>query len=206
MSSLKIKGGIPLKGEITSVPNKNSVLKIIPACVLTDGPVTISNVPRSSSVRVMLRIFRGLGGKVAYLGKGKIRLDATGVKKSVIPVELAEKERASVMFLGPLLARFGKAAISTSGGCKLGNRPLDAMFQGLKALGVKIDTDKGYKLSTRKLKGNENIWLIEASVTGTENLILAAVKASGKTIIYNAASEPHTQNLCKFLTSLGARI
>jgi len=108
--------------------------------------------------------------------------------------------------LGPLLSRFGKAEIGNSGGCKLGNRPLDTMFQGLKAQGVKIEGEDGYKMRTKGLVGNDNIWLIEASVTGTENLILAAVKAKGKTVVYNAACEPHTQDLCNFLVSIGAKI
>lgn len=206
MASFKIKGGIPLKGQVSSVPNKNSILKLIPACILTDETIILHNVPKSSSVRVMLRIFRNLGGKVAYLKDNVVRLNASSIDKYRIDKELAEKERASFMFLGPLLARFGKAEIGASGGCKLGNRPLDAMFQGLKSLGVKIDKKTGYKLFTKGLIGSKDIWLIEASVTGTENIILAAVKANGTTVIYNAACEPHTQDLCRFLVSIGAQI
>jgi UDP-N-acetylglucosamine 1-carboxyvinyltransferase len=206
MSSIKIQGGVPLKGTIESEPNKNSVLKIIPACLLAREPVTLHNVPKSSSVRVMLRIFRSLGGKVKYLKGNSIILNPTKVKKYTIDDDVAIKEKASLMFISPLLARFGKAQIGGYGGCKLGNRPLDAMFQGLKSLGVKVEGDKCYKMHTKGLKGNSNIWLIEASVTGTENLIMAAVLAEGKTVIYNAACEPHTQDLCNFLVSLGANI
>ncbi|MBN2015857.1 UDP-N-acetylglucosamine 1-carboxyvinyltransferase [Candidatus Dojkabacteria bacterium] len=206
MTSYKIEGGVPLKGEITPVPNKNSILKIIPACILAEKPVTLHNVPKSTAVRIMLRIFRKLGGKVAYLKGSTIRLNAQNIKSYVIDEDLANKERTSLMFSGPLLAKFKRAEIGGSGGCKLGNRPLDTMFQGLSALGVVIDKEKGYKMSTKGLKGREDIWLIEASVTGTENLIIAAVKAEGRTIIYNAACEPHTQDLCNFLVSLGAKI
>ncbi|MBU0975692.1 MAG: UDP-N-acetylglucosamine 1-carboxyvinyltransferase [Patescibacteria group bacterium] len=206
MSSIKIEGGVPLKGKVTPMPNKNSVLKIIPACLLADERVTLHNVPRSSSVRAMLRIFRRLGGKVSYLGNSSIRLNAVSLNKYIISEDLAKHERASFMFLGPLLSRFGKAEIGDSGGCKLGNRPLDAMFQGIRGLGVEIDKDNGYKLQTKGLKGSEPIWLVEASVTGTENLIIAAVKAKGRTIIYNSACEPHTQDLCNFLNSIGAKI
>lgn len=206
MVSYEIHGGIPLKGKVKAAGNKNSILKLIPACILASEPVTLHNVPKSSAVRVLLRIFKSLGGKVGYLKGTSIKLDSSGIKKYTIPDDLAMKERASFMFLGPLLARFKKAEISSAGGCKLGNRPLDTMFQGLEAQGVKIDQKEGYKMSTRGLCGNDNVWLMEASVTGTENLILASVKAKGKTVIYNAACEPHTQDLCNFLVMLGARI
>jgi UDP-N-acetylglucosamine 1-carboxyvinyltransferase len=206
MARIIIKGGKPISGTVTPVANKNSILKLIPAAILADGPVTIHNAPKSSSVRIMLLVFKALGGKVSYLKGNVIRLDPTTINSWLIPEDLAEKERATFMFLGPLVSRFGKAEISDPGGCKLGNRPLDAMFQGLQGLGVKLDKENGYKVYTDGLKGNKNIWLIEASVTGTENLILAAVKAEGRTIIYNAACEPHTQDLCNFLVSVGAQI
>ena len=206
MSSFKIKGGISLKGEVTPMPNKNAILKTIPACVLADEPVVLKNVPKSSSVRVMLRIFKDLGGKVTYLRDKSLKLNPTEINKHIIDGEIAKSERAVFLFLGPLLSRFGEAEIGDSGGCKLGNRPLDAMFQGLKALRVTIDKGNGYKMETKGLVGNEKMWLVEASVTGTETIILAAVKAKGKTVIYNAACEPHTQDLCNFLVSIGAKI
>ncbi len=206
MISYKIEGGKPLNGTVTPMPNKNSIIKIIPACVLADEPVVLHNVPKTSSVRVILNIFKDLGGTVAYLGDNSIRLDSSGINKHEISQKLASKERASFLFLSPLLSRFKKASIGDSGGCKLGNRPLDAMFQGLSDLGVEIDKKKGYSLSADQLRGNEDIWLIEASVTGTETILLAAVKAKGKTVIYNAACEPHTQDLCNFLVSIGAKI
>ena len=205
MSSLVIEGGHQLKGTVTPMPNKNSILKIIPAAVLSDGPVTIHNVPKSTSVRVLLQIFKQLGGKVAYLKDNTVRLDGTTIKTSAVDETLAGKERSSFLFLGPLVSRFGKASIRDGGGCKLGNRPLDTLFQGLAGLGVEVDSGDGYKISAKELKGDK-IWLLEASVTGTENLILAAVKAKGTTVIYNAACEPHTQDLCNFLVSVGAKI
>lgn len=205
MLNYKVTGGRPISGEVTPEGNKNSILKIIPACVLTKETVTLTNVPKSSSVRVMLKCFAQLGGKVTYLPNNTVKLNAAGIKTWKIDQELAKQERATLLFLGPLLARFGKGAINTSGGCKLGNRPLDAMFQGLEGLGVKVNKDEGYTVNVDKLKGNK-IWLIEASVTGTENLVLAAVMAKGVTEIYNAACEPHTQDLCNFLVSIGAQI
>lgn len=206
MSSIKIKGGTPLKGTVTPMPNKNSILKLIPAAVLADGPVTLHNVPKSTSVRIMLQVFKQLGGKVAYLPNNSIKLDSSTMHTPDIDEELAMKERATFVFLGALISRFGRASIKDAGGCKLGNRPLDAMFQGLNGLGVEIDKGDGYKLFAKKGLKGDLIWLLEASVTGTENLVIAAVKASGTTVIYNAACEPHTQDLCNFLVSLGARI
>lgn len=206
MSTIKIQGGYPISGKVYPMPNKNSILKLIPAAVLVDGPVTLKNVPKSTSVRILLQIFKQLGGKVAYLADNTIRLDGTTIDTSAIDETLAMKERSSFVFLGPLVSRFGRASIKDGGGCKLGNRPLDAMFQGMRGLGIKVDKGDGYTLSAPILRGNENIWLLEASVTGTENLVLAAVKAKGKTVIYNAACEPHTQDLCNFLVSVGAKI
>jgi UDP-N-acetylglucosamine 1-carboxyvinyltransferase len=207
MSSIKIQGGIPLYGTVVPMPNKNSILKIIPAAVLLDAPVLIHNVPKSTSVLILLQIFKQLGGKVSYPKKGSVRLDGTSINTSAIDEELAMKERSSFVFLGPLISRFGNASIKDGGGCKLGNRPLDAMFKGMVDMGVEVDKNDGYKLESKKsgLKGSD-IWLLEASVTGTENLILAAVKAKGTTTIYNAASEPHTQDLCNFLNAAGANI
>lgn len=206
MSSIRIQGGYPLKGTVKPMPNKNSILKIIPAAVLLDGPVLIHNVPKSTSVRILLQIFKQLGGRVSYPKQGSVRLDGTTINTSAIDEDLAMKERSSFVFLGPLISRFGTASIKDGGGCKLGNRPLDAMFKGMIDMGVEVDKGDGYKLEAKKgLKGS-NIWLLEASVTGTENLILAAVKAKGTTVIYNAASEPHTQDLCNFLNSVGAKI
>lgn len=205
MSSIKIQGGYSLKGTVKPMPNKNSILKIIPAAILAEGPVLIHNVPKSTSVRILIQIFKDLGGKVSYPKEGSIRLDGTTIRTSAVNEELAMKERSSFMFLGPLISRFGDSSIKDGGGCKLGNRPLDTMFKGLEDLGVEIDKGDGYKLKTKGLVGN-TVWLLEASVTGTENLVLAAVKAKGTTTIYNAACEPHTQDLCNFLNSIGARI
>src|SRR5260221_5902789 len=124
MSSLKIEGGHALKGTVYAMPNKNSILKIIPAAVLADSPVTIHNVPKSTAVRILLQIFKQLGGKVAYLKDDSVRLDGTTIQPSAIDEDLAGKERSSFVFLGPLLSRFGSASIKDGGGCKLGNRPL----------------------------------------------------------------------------------
>lgn len=206
MSQLIINGGKSLNGVVNPVANKNSIIKLIPAIILCDEPVIIHNVPMSSSVKLFIDVFKELGGVVEYLNPGIVKFDPRSINKYSIPEELAEKERATFVFLGPLLSKFKKAEIKDPGGCKLGNRPLDTLFQGLKELGVEIDKDNGYKMYTSGLVAKERIWLIEASVTGTENLILGAVKAKGITKIYNAACEPHTQDLCNFLVSVGAKI
>lgn len=206
MSSYKIVGGKPLQGTITPVPNKNSVLPIICACVLTSDTIELDNVPKSSSVRTMLQIYKGLGGKVTYLPNNRLKLNGSEISLHKIDKDIAKKERASLMFLGPLLARLGKAEIADAGGCKLGNRPIDTLYQGLISLGAEFNNANFYELSCERLKGNDDIWLVEASVTGTENLINAAVLAEGTTIINNAACEPHVQDLCNFLNSIGADI
>ncbi len=201
-----IEGGNPLKGTIDAIPNKNSIVAIIPATLIANEPIILSNVPRSTAVRSLFRIYRSLGGKVAYLKDSKIKLDPRPISKFVIDKELAKSERSSNMFLGPLLVRFGKAELGDVGGCKLGQRPVDTLLQGLVDMGATFDPENIFKLSAKEIRGNSNIWLLEASVTGTENLITTAVKAKGITIIYNAACEPHVQDLCNFLISIGAKI
>ncbi len=206
MSSYIIKGGNKIEGEITPIANKNSVLPIICASVLIDEPVTLTNVPRSLSVRRLLKIFRQLGGKVTYKKDGSVVLNGASIKSFEVANEVAKLERASIMFLGPLLARFGRSKISDAGGCKLGARPVDTLINGLVDLGAEIRGNDIYNLTLRREKKDRKIWLQEASVTGTENLIIAAVLLPGVTEIYNAASEPHVQDLCNFLVSAGAKI
>lgn len=205
MSTFKIQGGIPLKGKVTPVANKNSILPIICACVLTNETVTLRNVPKSSSVRVILNLYKKLGGKVAYLPNNTLKLNGSEINSYILDKELSKKERSSFMFLGSLLSRFKKAKISDGGGCKLGNRPIDTLYQGLVELGAKFNPNNYYELHTDRLVGKE-IWLAEASVTSTENLIIAAVLAKGSTKIFNAACEPHVQDLCNFLNHIGADI
>lgn len=207
MSNLIIQGGYQLKGEIYPVPNKNSILPIICACVLVEGPVNIKNVPLTTSVRTLINIFEQLGGSAQYLDNNEIILDSTKINSYKLDSDLAGKERASLMFLGGLTSRFGKAETYSPGGCKLGTRPVDTLLQGLKELGAIISGNKEFIINAPNgLVGNDNIILLEASVTGTENLIIAAVKAEGRTIIYNAASEPHVQDMCNFLVACGAKI
>lgn len=206
MATYKIEGGKPLSGKITPVPNKNSILKLIPAALLTDEPVILHNVPKSSDVRLMLKIVKQLGGKVTYLDDGSsVKIVAKDVNTFEIDEDLSEKAKASVMFMGPLLIRFKKAYMPMPGGCKLGTRPLDAFIDNMVQMGAKYVREKGYYLEAEHLKASK-IWSWFPSVTGTENTILLAVLIPGVTEIYNAASEPHTQDLCNMLNSMGAKI
>lgn len=206
MATYKIEGGKPLSGEITPVPNKNSILKLIPAALLTDEPVIIRNVPMSSDVRLMLKIVKQLGGKVSYLDGGTaVKIVAKDINTWEIDAELSQKAKASVMFMGPLLIRFKKAYMPIPGGCKLGTRPLDAFIDNMVQMGATYVREKGYYIEADHLKA-ARIWSWFPSVTATENTIMLAVLTPGITEIYNAASEPHTQDLCNMLISMGAKI
>lgn len=205
MATYKITGGVPLKGTVEPVPNKNSILKLIPAALLTQETVTIHNVPMSSDVRIMIKILRQLGVKVSYLSGGSLKITAKEITTYEMDPDLSQKLKTSVMFMGPLLMRLGKAYMPIPGGCKLGTRPLDAFLENMVQLGAKYVRDKGYFLEAGKLKGKRfTSWF--PSVTATENIIMMAVLTPGVTEVFNAASEPHTQDLCNMLVSMGARI
>ncbi|MEI6887450.1 MAG: UDP-N-acetylglucosamine 1-carboxyvinyltransferase [bacterium] len=207
MAKLIVHGGNPLKGTVIPAGNKNSILALIPATILCNAPVKFTNVPSSTSVRIMLEIYSKLGGKVTEIDSKTFELDSTSLDKYTVDETLAIKERASYMFLGPLLKKFGTAEIVDAGGCRLGNRPVDTLFQGLIEMGVVFNqSDTKYSFSVNELTPKPVIWLLEASVTGTENLILTATLCKGKTVIYNAACEPHVQDLCNFINSVGGNI
>jgi len=205
MSSYKIIGGKPLKGEITPSGNKNAALPILAASLLTDEKVILENVPKIRDVRVQLRILKSLGTKIRYSKGNRITLKTPRIKTYKLSKEDVSKSRGSILFIGPLIGRVGKAEIWAPGGCKLGKRPIDNYFFSLEKLNAKLKFDGKYILNGRKLKGTR-IWQEETSVTGTENLIIASVLAEGETEIINAASEPHVQDLCRFLNKMGAKI
>lgn len=207
MSKFIIKGGKPLNGEVRSIGNKNAILKMIPATLLTSEEVTITNVPAISDVKVMLEIMKDLGTTYQYDEQNEVlKLQTQEIKTSRINFALALKLRASNMFLGPVLARLGTVTNVFPGGDKIGTREMNAHFDGFEKLGAKFEkhNDNSFTLSG-KLSGNE-VFLYEPSVTATENIILAAVLAEGETIIKNAASEPHVQELCLMLNQMGASI
>jgi UDP-N-acetylglucosamine 1-carboxyvinyltransferase len=205
MSEYIIDGGIPLDGTVKASGNKNAALPCIAAALLTDEPVVLENIPEIEDVHVMLDIYTVLGGTVNPMGPNAYRLQLSNITSSVIPVEQAKKIRASILFAGPLLARTGKVVLPPPGGDVIGRRRLDTHFLALTELGAKVKTGDAFTFSAKSLAGAD-IFLDEASVTGTENAVMAAVLAEGKTTLTNAASEPHVQDLCRMLVSMGAQI
>lgn len=206
MPKLIVHGGRPLQGTARPVPNKNSIIKLIPAALLTDDDVIIHNTPHTSDVGYMLEILEKLGWSYTRLDDSTVKINASRLSSYEIDPVLSDKMKASVMFLGPLLARFGKAMMPTPQGCKLGTRPLDAFIGNMQKMGAQFTHEGGnYGFVAPKLQAT-TVRSREPSVTGTENLILLAVKTPGTTVIYNAACEPHTQDLCNMLVAMGAQI
>jgi UDP-N-acetylglucosamine 1-carboxyvinyltransferase len=200
-----IEGGFPLKGRITASGNKNSALPCLAATLLTDQPVTLQNLPEIEDVHVMIEILKTLGSSVEKLGRNEYRFQTLDIKREEIPPHLSQKVRASILFAGPMLARRGRVLLPPPGGDVIGRRPLDTHFLALMELGTRVETGTFFALSANKLKGAP-LFLDETSVTATENALMAAVLAEGTTLIENAASEPHVQDLCRMLVSMGARI
>jgi UDP-N-acetylglucosamine 1-carboxyvinyltransferase len=207
MTRLVIEGGQKLRGSIRAGGNKNAALKLLPACLLTDHPVLLHNIPDIADVHTALALLSDLGVQVSPAGPGSWRVEASGVQKTTLSAALAGRIRASIVFSGPMLARTGRVTLPGPGGDVIGGRPLDTSVQGLQALGTEVELEKDgtLRMSATHLRG-AYILQAEASVTATENTIMAAVLADGETVIDNAAREPHTQDLCRFLNGLGARI
>jgi UDP-N-acetylglucosamine 1-carboxyvinyltransferase len=200
-----IEGARPLSGSIRAAGNKNAALPIIAASLLTDEAVTLTNVPSITDVETMLELVADLGVDVEPRGGGELRIHAAEVSKRELDEELCSRIRASVLLAGPLLARCGEAIIPPPGGDVIGRRRLDTHIHAFTRLGAEVHANRRYKMRADVLVGAD-VFLDEASVTGTENAIMAAVRARGETVIENAASEPHVQDLCRFLVSLGADI
>jgi UDP-N-acetylglucosamine 1-carboxyvinyltransferase len=200
-----IEGGRALNGTIRAAGNKNAALPIVAACLLTDEPVTLTNVPRIRDVETMVELVADLGVDVEPVGAGEIRIHAASLSKHELDEELCSRIRASILLAGPLLARHGDAIVPPPGGDVIGRRRLDTHIHALSRLGAEIHANRRYNMHAEALRGAP-IFLDEASVTGTENVVMAAVLAAGETVISNAASEPHVQDLCRFLVSLGADI
>lgn len=205
MYEYNIEGGFPVKGQIKASGNKNAALPCIAAALLTPEPVILRNIPEIEDVQVMTAIFSDLGGKVEKLEKNTFKLTMKDNPASTIPAQLSTKIRASILFAGPLLARTGKVVLPPPGGDVIGRRRLDTHFLALSELGARYEVDTQISFSANKLKG-QDIFLDEASVTATENAVMAAVLAEGDTIISNAACEPHVQDLCRMLNGMGAQI
>src|SRR5438876_4178775 len=206
MERFIVEGGRRLEGTIRAGGNKNAALPILAACLLTDEPVTLYNLPDIQDVRVMLEIIEKVGVCVERREKNVVCLQAKGEVSPTPDAQLSKRIRASILLAGPLLTRCGSANITKPGGDIIGRRRVDTHLLALETLGAQIEVSAyEYRMSARALVGKK-MFLDEASVTATENAIMAAVLAEGDTIVYNAAAEPHVQDLCRFLNSLGARI
>jgi UDP-N-acetylglucosamine 1-carboxyvinyltransferase len=201
-----IEGSRRLSGTIRAAGNKNGALPILAACILVDGPVALANVPRIRDVDTMLDLLCDLGGEASWTGPNEVHVDARSAAKSAPDERLCSMMRASFLLAGPLLSRFGRATMPPPGGDVIGRRRLDPHMHALSELGAEIDlTGRLYEIQATKLQG-ANLFLDEASVMATENTVMAAVLARGETVLGNAACEPHVQDLCRFLVSVGAQI
>ncbi|MBO5236855.1 MAG: UDP-N-acetylglucosamine 1-carboxyvinyltransferase [Spirochaetaceae bacterium] len=200
-----IEGGFPIKGTITASGNKNAALPCIAAALLTTEPVILENVPNIKDTEVMMVILESIGASVKKLEENTWEICASGTLNTDIPQELSKKLRASILFAGPLVARSGRVGLPPPGGDVIGRRRLDTHFLALTELGARVAVNGQFTFTANKLAGAD-IFLDEASVTATENAVMAAVLAEGHTTITNAASEPHVQDLCNMLKAMGAKI
>ena len=213
MDKLRMVGGTPLKGEVAIAGAKNAALPILCACLLTDQPITLRNVPDLQDVRTMLKLLQEIGVTVTFpdaSDRNYVVLNAANIKSSEATYEMVKTMRASILVLGPLLARMHSAKVSLPGGCAIGARPVDQHIKGLKAMGATIKIKSGYiqaetKSATGRLQG-ASILTDMITVTGTENLLMAATLASGTTILENAAREPEVGDLAELLVKMGAKI
>ena len=206
MDKLLIQGGLPLSGDIAISGAKNAALPILCACLLTDEPLRLRNLPQLNDISTMLRLIGQMGVTVTMDGNDGLILDARGLNNPLAPYDMVKTMRASILVLGPLLARCGEARVSLPGGCAIGARPVDQHIKGLQAMGAEIHVEQGYiQAKATRLKG-ARIFTDMVTVTGTENLMMAAVLAEGETVLENAAREPEVVDLANCLIAMGARI
>ncbi|HZQ62530.1 MAG TPA: UDP-N-acetylglucosamine 1-carboxyvinyltransferase [Casimicrobiaceae bacterium] len=206
MDKLLIAGGRPLSGEIQVSGAKNAALPIMCAALLTSEPVTLANVPRLNDVRTMQKLLSQMGVRIDTATPGEVTLDAAEIDWPLAPYELVKTMRASILALGPLLARCGEARVSMPGGCAIGLRPVDQHVRGLEAMGAAIDFEHGYINARAKRLVGATVRFDMVTVTGTENLLMAATLAHGTTVLENAAQEPEVVDLARCLAAMGARI
>jgi len=206
MDKLIISGGAPLSGDVRIAGAKNAALPILAATLLADGPVTIGNVPHLHDITTTMELLGYMGVQIVVDERLCIETDTSTIRDFHAPYELVKTMRASILVLGPLLARFGRADVSLPGGCAIGSRPVNLHIEGLRAMGAQIEVENGYiRASAKKLKGARLVMDV-VTVTGTENLMMAATLAEGETIIENAAREPEVVDLADCLNKMGARI
>lgn len=206
MDKLQIKGGVPLEGEVRISGSKNATLPILAGALLAEEPVVVGNVPHLRDVTTTIELLGRMGVTVTVDERSRIEVDSATLRECKAPYELVKTMRASILVLGPLVARFGKADVSLPGGCAIGARPVNIHVAGLQAMGADISIEGGYiRARAGRLKGTRLV-LDTVTVTGTENLMMAATLADGETVIENAAREPEVVDLANFLISMGAKI
>lgn len=205
MSHFRIQGGVPLSGTVRVSGNKNEALPALAAVLLTDEPMILHNVPDILDVRVMLDILRALGSEVTWLSANSLRIHTKDLKTTALPVELGRHVRASILFAGALLGRAHRVELPPPGGDVIGRRRLDTHFDGFVQLGAQFEQGEIFKLHAKELRGTD-LFLDEASVTATENLLMAASVAKGTTVLGNCASEPHVQGIARMLNAMGGKI
>ena len=206
MDRLLIEGGTPLRGEVPISGAKNSVLPVLAASLMSEEPLRIDNVPQLQDVASTMRLLSSMGATVTLGESNRLRVDAGDVNHCYASYDIVRTMRASILVLGPLLARFGHAVVSLPGGCAIGTRPIDLHLRGLEAMGAGIEVQDGYiRAQAKRLRGAA-LALDQATVTGTENLMMAATLADGYTVIKNAAREPEVEDLANCLNAMGARI
>jgi len=206
MAKILISGGVPLNGEVGISGAKNAVLPILAACLLADEPVSIGNVPHLHDVTTFIELLGQMGAQLVLDDRMKMHIDPRTTNTCIAPYDLVRTMRASILVLGPLVARFGQAEVSLPGGCAIGSRPVDQHIRGLQALGAEITVENGYiKARAKRLRG-ARILMDMVTVTGTENILMAATLAQGTTIIENAAQEPEVVDLANCLIAMGAQI
>jgi UDP-N-acetylglucosamine 1-carboxyvinyltransferase len=206
LDKLEIIGGTPLHGEIVVSGAKNAALPILAATLLAEGSVHLSNVPHLNDVTTSVKLLRYVGAEVTFHDGMSLEIDATSTNEFVAPYDLVKTMRASILVLGPLVARFGRADVSLPGGCAIGARPVNLHVEGLAAMGADISIVDGYVRARAKRLRGARIVLDTVTVTGTENLVMAATLAKGESLIENAAREPEVVDLCDFLVAMGAKI
>jgi UDP-N-acetylglucosamine 1-carboxyvinyltransferase len=200
-----VRGGNALRGTVRPAGNKNAALPAIAATVLAGGPVELDNMPRIRDVETMVAILAELGAAVEWIETNRVRIDPRPIENKPLDPRLCARIRASILLAGPLLARFGRVTLPPPGGDVIGRRRVDTHFLALEALGAEVQLGDSYELFGKSLRGAD-IFLDEPSVTGTENALMAAVRAQGRTVLRNAASEPHVQDLARLLVAMGAQI
>ncbi len=205
MEKFVIEGGARLQGTVTPSGNKNAALPIVAACLLTEEPLTVRNVPRIRDVEYMLDLLAGIGVEISSLNRHDLTLRARNLRTTQLDRDLCSQIRASILFAGPMLARAGEISLPPPGGDVIGRRRVDTHLAALRAMGAQVEVTDGFEMRAPELRGAE-VFLDEASVTATENALMAAAVATGTTVLRNAASEPHVQELARCLNGMGARI